>query len=68
MGGGCGVTMLKECTPLGHLLLGRLGLSCLSPAAAWDTRFNPLSTAPAAPWVHRLGGWVLAQLHDTRVH
>lgn len=29
---------------------------------------NPLSSAPAAPRVRRLGGWVLVQLHDARVH
>ena len=29
---------------------------------------NPLSSAPAAPRVRRLGGWVLVQLHDALVH
>lgn len=31
------VTVLKERALLGHLLLGRLGLSCLGPAASWNT-------------------------------
>lgn len=65
-GGWGGVMVLKERAPLGHLLLGRLGLSCLGPVASWNT---PSTLSPQPLQLHvfaDLGGRVLAQLHDAR--